>query len=122
MHLFLNYSIIHRYGIINLRRSNMSKLNYKKIIFYSAVLFSLLFAYYFLTSNGLGNKPFYLQLRRFIPMSIICVLTTYTILTVVRKSFFISFAITSLLWLLVYPIAYKVTFAATMPFSVIIST
>lgn len=116
MHLFLNYSIIHRYGIINLRRSNMSKLNYKKIIFYSAVLFSLLFAYYFLTSNGLGNKPFYLQLRRFIPMSIICVLTTYTILTVVRKSFFISFAITSLLWLLVYPIAYKVTFAATMPF------
>ena len=41
----------------------------------SLLLFAVLFLYYVLTSNGLGNKPYWLQFRRFIPMSIIAVLT-----------------------------------------------
>ena len=94
----------------------MLKFDFKKIILYSIVLFIVLFAYYVLTSNGLGNKPFYLQLRRFIPMSIICVLTTSVILTQTSKKFFASFAIASALWMLVYPIIYKINFYKTVPF------
>lgn len=94
----------------------MLKFNFKKIILYSIVLFVLLFTYYVLTSNGLGNKPFYLQLRRFIPMSIICVLTVSVIRTQASKKFFASFAITSALWLLAYPVMYKLTFGKTVPF------
>ena len=94
----------------------MLKFSYKKIIFYSIALFALLFLFYVLTSNGLGNKPFYLQLRRFIPMSLVCVLTVAVALTQVRKNFFASFAIPSALWLLAYPIMYKLTFGKTVPF------
>lgn len=94
----------------------MLKFNFKKIILYSIVLFVLLFTYYVLTSNGLGNKPFYLQLRRFIPMSIICVLTASVIMTQTSKKFFASFALTSALWLLAYPVMYKLTFGKTVPF------
>ena len=87
-----------------------------RIIIYSAVLFCLLFGYYVLTSNGLGNKPFYLQLRRFIPMSAICVITVSLLLTQVSRKFFISFAITSAAWMLTYPVLYKLTFTKTVPF------
>lgn len=94
----------------------MFKLKCKQIILYSTILFVLLFSYYILTSNGLGNKPFYLQLRRFIPMSVICVLTIAAALTQVRVAFFSSFIITSISWLLAYPIMYKITFNASTPF------
>ncbi len=94
----------------------MFKFKCKQIIFYSIILFALLFAYYVLTSNGLGNKPFYLQLRRFIPMSIICVSTVSAALTQVRAAFFSSFIIASMSWLLAYPLMYKLTFNASVPF------
>lgn len=94
----------------------MLKTNYKKILLYSIIFFIIIFSYYVLTSNGLGNKPFYLQLRRFIPMSIIFVITSYSITRYVKKGFFTSFLISSLSWLLVYPITYKITFAKTVPF------
>lgn len=94
----------------------MAKINSQKIILYSITLFAILFSYYVLTSNGLGNKPFYLQLRRFIPLSLICVLTTAIISKHVNKTFFASFIITSALWILIYPIIYKLTFTKTVPF------
>ncbi|MDO4920616.1 MAG: phosphoethanolamine transferase [Phascolarctobacterium sp.] len=92
------------------------KKDFFRIVIYSAVLFCLLFGYYVLTSNGLGNKPFYLQLRRFIPMSIICVITVRLLLAQVSRKFFISFAITSAAWMLAYPVLYKLTFTKTVPF------
>ena len=94
----------------------MLKTNFKKILLYSIIFFITLFSYYVFTSNGLGNKPFYLQLRRFIPMSLIFIITSYLIAKYVKKSFFTSFLIISLSWLLVYPITYKITFAKTVPF------
>ncbi len=94
----------------------MFKFKCKQIIFYSIILFALLFAYYVLTSNGLGNKPFYLQLRRFIPMSIICVLAVSAALAQVRAAFFSSFIIASMSWLFAYPLMYKLTFNASVPF------
>ena len=92
------------------------KKDFFRIIIYSAVSFCFLFVYYVLTSNGLGNKPFYLQLRRFIPMSIICVITVRLLLAQVSRKFFISFAITSAAWMLAYPVLYKLTFNKTVPF------
>ncbi len=94
----------------------MFKFKRKQMLFYSIILFALLFAYYVLTSNVLGNKPFYLQLRRFIPMSIICVSTVSAALTQVRTAFFSSFIIASMSWLLAYPLMYKLTFNASVPF------
>lgn len=94
----------------------MTQINFKKIILYSIGLFAIIFSYYVLTSNGLGNKPFYLQFRRFLPMSVLCVLVATLISKYIQKNFFTSFIITSLLWTLVYPITYKITFSQTMPF------
>lgn len=92
------------------------KFNYKKLLLYSIALYTILFAYYVLTSNGLGNKPFYLQLRRFIPMTLLLVITISVLLTQVKRSFFCSFSIISTAWLLVYPICHKLTFTKTVPF------
>lgn len=87
-----------------------------KNLFYCIVLFALIFLYYIMTSNGLGNKPFYLQFRRFIPMTIIFLLTLSLLLTQVRKKYFLSFGIVASLWALTFPILYKITFAKTVPF------
>lgn len=94
----------------------MLKKHFHKILLYSCLVFATLFAYYVLVSNGLGNKPFYLQLRRFIPMSIILVVTIKLLLEKVQAKFFASFAITSIMWFLTYPILYKLTFTKTVPF------
>ena len=68
-----------------------------RTLLYSCCVFIVIFAYYVLTSNGLGNKPFYLQFRRFIPMSIIFVITVALLKRMVKPCFFTSFAITSIL-------------------------
>ena len=43
--------------------TEIKKINWKYIIAAILLLYAVLFGYYVLTSNGLGNKPFYLQLR-----------------------------------------------------------
>lgn len=94
----------------------MKRLNWKYITVVAIILYIALFGYYVLTSNGLGNKPFYLQLRRFLPMVIIAVITTTIISKRVCDRFFTSFSIVALSWILVFPIGYKLKYAASMPF------
>lgn len=94
----------------------MYKKQFGKLLMYSIALYILLFLFYYLTSNGLGNKPFYLQLRRFLPMSLLFVFTTSIIARFVERSFFFSFSMVSLSWMLTYPILYKITFNKTVPF------
>lgn len=94
----------------------MKRLNWKYITVVAIILYIALFGYYVLTSNGLGNKPFYLQLRRFLPMVIIAVITTTIISKSVCDRFFTSFSIVALSWILVFPIGYKLKYAASMPF------
>lgn len=94
----------------------MYKKQFEKLLMYSIILYLLLFLFYYLTSNGLGNKPFYLQLRRFLPMSLLFVFTTSIIARFVERNFFFSFSIVSLAWTLTYPILYKITFNQTVPF------
>ena len=88
----------------------------KNIMIKSLLLFAVLFLYYVLTSNGLGNKPYWLQFRRFIPMSIIAVLTFTFIKEKSSLKYFITFLLTAFSWILVYPITYKLTYNANMPF------
>lgn len=87
-----------------------------RTLLYSCGVFIVIFTYYVLTSNGLGNKPFYLQFRRFIPMSIIFVITITLLKRMVKPCFFTSFAITSVLWFFTYPVFHKITFGKTVPF------
>lgn len=94
----------------------MKKFKLKNIMIQSLVVFSIIFGYYVLVSNGLGDKPFYLQLRRFIPMSIILVLTINFLKTYLPQRYLTSFTFTSLLWLLVYPVFFKLTNYANTPF------
>ena len=94
----------------------MIKINIYRTLLYSCLIFMAIFAYYVLTSNGLGNKPFYLQFRRFIPMSIIFVITITLLKRRVKPCFFCSFVITSALWFFTYPICHKITFGKTVPF------
>ena len=94
----------------------MLKKSICKILLYSCVVFALVFGYYVLTSNGLGNKPFYLQLRRFIPMSIFFVISTTILVKRTKPLFFCSFALVAALWAFTYPILHKITFSKTMPF------
>ena len=94
----------------------MFKNKYIKIIIYTLIVWALFFGFYVATSNGLGNKPYYLQMRRFVPMSLVCVLTTYFVAQKVNKGFFLSFSIVGAAWLLTYPILHKLTFAKTVPF------
>lgn len=96
--------------------TEIKKINWKYIIAAILLLYAVLFGYYVLTSNGLGNKPFYLQLRRFFPMSVLAVVTSYIISKRVCKRFFTSFLIIALAWILVFPIGYKLKYVASMPF------
>lgn len=92
------------------------KNKYFKYIIQSFIIFIAIFGYYVLTSNGLGNKPFYLQLRRFASIALLFTIFINILAIKVNKEFFYSFAATSLLWATVYPIAYKLTYYSTMPF------
>lgn len=78
----------------------------RNLLLKSLLLFAILFLYYTLTSNGLGNKPYWLQFRRFIPMSIIAVLTFTFIKQKTSLKYFLTFSVTALSWILVYPITY----------------
>lgn len=88
----------------------------RNIFLKSLLLFFILFLYYTLTSNGLGNKPYWLQFRRFIPMSIIAILTFTFIKQKTSLKYFFTFFITALSWILVYPITYKLTYNENVPF------
>ena len=88
----------------------------KNILIKSLFLFAALFLYYTLTSNGLGNKPYWLQFRRFIPMSIITILVFTFIKERSSLKYFITFLVTAFSWILVYPITYKLTYNDTVPF------
>lgn len=93
----------------------MKNFKLKNILIQSLIVFSVMFGYYVLVSSGLGNKPFYLQLRRFIPMSILLVLTFNLLRAYLPQKYFISFSVTGLLWLLIYPVFFKIT-NTNMPF------
>lgn len=94
----------------------MKNMKLKNILIQSLFVFFILFGYYILVSNGLGNKPFYLQFRRFIPMSIIFVIIVNILNSQLKKPFFFTFTFTGLLWILVYPFLFKITNFANMPF------
>lgn len=85
----------------------MKSIFIRNLLLKSLLLFAILFLYYTLTSNGLGNKPYWLQFRRFIPMSIIAVLTFTFIKQKTSLKYFLTFSVTALSWILVYPIVKK---------------
>ena len=92
------------------------KTNYLKYLLQFVIILAILFCFYILTSNGLGNKPFYLQLRRFASISLLLTVFINLIYSKVNKAFFTTFIITSVFWATTYPITYKVTYAANIPF------
>lgn len=94
----------------------MNKHQVLTVLKYSFIFFIILFFYYVLVSNGLGNKPFYLQFRRFIPLSLLTVITYIILKKYVAKNFFYTFILSSFLWLTTFPILYKITYSDTVPF------
>lgn len=91
-------------------------MNWKRCILVSLIAYILFFAGYVLTSNGLGATPFYLQMRRFIPMALLIGVSVSYLNSRVSKSFWITFGLTSLLWMFTYTGAYKLTYGSSVQF------
>jgi len=87
-----------------------------RYLFSVLLLYLLTFGYYNLVSNGLGNKPFYLQMRRFIPCALVALLPMYLAGCTLFSKFFLSHIIVGLSWIITYPTFYWLTYHSTVPF------
>lgn len=83
--------------------------NFNKYIFMALFLYLFSYFCYLKLSHGLGNKATYLQMRRFIPCSILAILpTALTKIPITSSVFLIPLAI-ALLWVTTYPLLYFFT-------------
>lgn len=80
------------------------------------IIYCSIFGYYYLVSNGLGNKPFYLQMRRFVVCAAVLLLPFIIIGKYQKFKFFTTHIITSLSWFFTFPVLYYITYHATVPF------
>lgn len=78
-------------------------------LFQTLILYALIFAYYWAVSNGLGDKPFYLQMRRFLPCALFTLLPMYLIGSSLFSRYFLSHIVVGLSWIITYPLFYWVT-------------
>jgi len=79
-------------------------------------VYILTFGYYYLVSNGLGDKPFYLQMRRFVPCALVAVLPVYLIGYSLLSKYFLSHIFVGLSWIITYPTFYWLTYHSTVQF------
>lgn len=87
-----------------------------KTILYWAITLACIFGYYVAVSNGLTATPFFLQLRRFVPMALLIVLTVMLLQGRVKKGFWWSFVIVAFVWATIYPVHYWMDYHTTVPF------
>lgn len=87
-----------------------------KLIVYWAITLACIFGYYVAVSNGLTATPYFLQLRRFAPMTLLMVVTVMLLQGRVRKSFWWSFGIVAFVWATIYPVHYWMDYHTTVPF------
>lgn len=82
----------------------------KTIAITCIIIYLTVYMFYLLTSVGLANKEIFLQMRRFVP----CILSTAFILYISKASIltkpFYSIIIVSLLWIIVAPLTYYITY------------
>lgn len=87
-----------------------------KFIVQVIAVWLIVFGYYYSVSNGLGDKPFYLQLRRFVPCALAIMVPCY----LVKENLFswknFSALFIGFIWILTYPVLYWVTYKSTVPF------
>ncbi|PWM76634.1 MAG: hypothetical protein DBY32_10945 [Phascolarctobacterium sp.] len=81
-----------------------------KYLYLMLLLYILPYCYYLFISHGLGHKAIYLQLRRFLPCSILAVLPIGLANIPANSSLFLSDFIIGLLWIVVYPFLYFLTY------------
>lgn len=93
-----------------------SRFPLNRFLVFSLLAYIILFGGYVLTSNGLGATPFYLQMRRFIPVALLMGLTSSLLSLRVKLSFWPTFIATSLAWMFTYTTAYKITYASSVNF------
>ena len=80
------------------------------------IIYCSIFGYYYLVSNGLGNKPFYLQMRRFVVCTVVLLLPFIIIGKYQKFKFFTTHILTALAWFFTFPVLYYMTYSATVPF------
>ena len=82
-----------------------------KFICFCIIVETFLFGFYYITSIGIADKTFYLQMRRYIPCSIAVVSSIYLWrLSKLKFKKIFPHALVGLFWILVYPLCYWFTF------------
>lgn len=81
-----------------------------KYLILIVALYVLPYIYYISVSHGLGHKAEYLQLRRFLPCSILAVLPVALANVSLTSPLFLTSFITGLAWIITYPLFYFLTY------------
>lgn len=84
-----------------------------KYLILIVALYVLPYIYYVSVSHGLGHKAEYLQLRRFLPCSILAVLPVALANVSLTSPLFLTSFITGLAWITIYPLFYYLTYHKT---------
>lgn len=74
------------------------------------LLYIAIFLFYAKISKGLGNKAFYLQMRRFLPCILAVTLPPYLADTSLLSSAFIAPLLVGIAWIITYPTLYFMTY------------
>lgn len=82
---------------------------YTKYIILSSILYFFSYSFYLAMSKGLGNKATFLQMRRYIPCSVLAVLPIALIQQNISSAFFITPLSIALLWTITYPSLYYIS-------------
>ena len=77
------------------------------------LIYFLSYIFYINISKGLGHKAEYLQLRRFFPCALLAVLPIYLMVAPINYIPYIISLITGILWIVVYPLFYYLTYYKT---------
>ena len=94
----------------------INKHSIRHYIFQSLGLWLAIFAFYVAFSNGLGNKVFYLQLRRFLPAAFLVFLPCFLSQTRLFSRYFFSHLTVAAMWIVTYPVLYWWTNHTTISF------
>lgn len=74
------------------------------------LLYTFIFIFYAKISRGLGNKAFYLQMRRFLPCILAVTLPPFLAGTSLFSLYFIAPLLVGLAWIITYPTLYFMTY------------
>lgn len=79
-------------------------------LIFSVFLYILSYIYYIKISHGLGHKAQYLQMRRFLPCTLLAVFPMYLINTSLISSFYLVDFFIGWMWIITYPLFYYITY------------